>query len=211
LAEWKWGAGQGCRNIIFLTFGTGMGAGLILDGKLYSGTNDLAGEVGHIRLETDGPVGYGKSGSFEGFCSGGGIAQLAQGMALKRIKAGDPSPLCPTLEEVPLLTAEKVGHAAERGDSLALEIYRISAYKLGLTLAILIDILNPERIIIGSIYARQKEIMEPYVMAALQAEALPLAQSNCQVLPAALGDRVGDYASLSVAYIHSPFLRSRVL
>ena len=60
--------------MIFLTFGTGLGAGLILDGKLYSGTNDMAGEVGHIRLEKDGPVGYGKEGSFEGFCSGGGIA-----------------------------------------------------------------------------------------------------------------------------------------
>jgi glucokinase len=64
-----------------LTFGTGMGAGLILNGKLYSGTNDMAGEVGHLRMEKDGPVGYGKAGSFEGFCSGGGIARLARSMA----------------------------------------------------------------------------------------------------------------------------------
>ena len=78
LVEWRWGAGRGCRNMIFLTFGTGMGAGLILDGKLYAGANDMAGEVGHIRLADDGPVGYGKAGSFEGFCSGGGIAQLAR-------------------------------------------------------------------------------------------------------------------------------------
>ena len=62
--------------MIFLTFGTGMGAGLILDGKLYSGTNGNAGEVGHMRLAEYGPVGYGKAGSFEGFCSGGGIKQL---------------------------------------------------------------------------------------------------------------------------------------
>lgn len=78
IAEWKYGAGRGFNNIIFLTFGTGMGAGLILDGKLYSGTNDLAGEVNHLRLAEIGPVGLGKAGSFEGFCSGGGIAQLAQ-------------------------------------------------------------------------------------------------------------------------------------
>lgn len=78
LAEWKFGAGRGTQNIIFLTFGTGLGAGLILDGKLYSGTNDNAGEVGHIRLDNFGPVGYGKAGSFEGFCSGSGIAQLAR-------------------------------------------------------------------------------------------------------------------------------------
>ena len=95
LAEWRWGAGRGCRNVIFLTFGTGMGAGLILDGRLYSGTNDLAGEVGHMRLEADGPLGYGKAGSFEGFCSGGGIARLAVQMAEAEIQAGPPSGILP--------------------------------------------------------------------------------------------------------------------
>ena len=79
LAEWLMGAGKGTSNMIFLTFGTGMGAGMILNGKLYSGTNDLGGEVGHIRLAKTGPIGFGKAGSFEGFCSGGGIAQLANG------------------------------------------------------------------------------------------------------------------------------------
>ena len=78
VAEWKYGAGKGYENIIFLTFGTGMGAGLILNNQLYSGTTDLAGEVGHLRLSETGPVGFGKSGSFEGWCSGGGIAQIAQ-------------------------------------------------------------------------------------------------------------------------------------
>ena len=82
LAEWKFGAGKGVQNMIFLTFGTGMGAGIIADGKLYSGTNDLAGEVGHIRLADDGPEAYGKKGSFEGFCSGAGIARIAQKIAV---------------------------------------------------------------------------------------------------------------------------------
>ena len=85
MAEWKFGAGKGCDNMIFLTFGTGLGAGLILGGRLYSGTNDNAGEVGHIRLDKFGPVGYGKSGSFEGFCSGGGIAQLGYIKALEKL------------------------------------------------------------------------------------------------------------------------------
>ena len=89
LAEWKFGAGRGTMNMVFLTFGTGMGAGLILDGKLFSGTNDNAGEVGHIRLDRMGPVGYGKSGSFEGFCSGGGIAQLARTMTLEKLQMGE--------------------------------------------------------------------------------------------------------------------------
>lgn len=88
LAEWKWGAGRGTQNMIFLTFGTGMGAGLILNGALYSGTNDMAGEIGHMRLEASGPVGYGKAGSFEGYCSGGGIAKLAQTIARKELRKG---------------------------------------------------------------------------------------------------------------------------
>lgn len=78
LAEWKLGAGKGTKNMVFLTFGTGLGAGLILNGMLYSGTNDNAGELGHIRMAEFGPVGYGKRGSLEGFASGGGIAQLAK-------------------------------------------------------------------------------------------------------------------------------------
>jgi glucokinase len=62
LAEWKFGAGKGCKNMVFLTFGTGFGAGLILNGALYTGANNMAGEIGHIRLERFGPVGYGKVG-----------------------------------------------------------------------------------------------------------------------------------------------------
>lgn len=78
VAEWKFGAGKGAKNVVFMTFGTGLGAGLILDGKLYSGTNGNAGEIGHVRLEQDGPIGYNKTGSAEGFCSGNGIRRLAQ-------------------------------------------------------------------------------------------------------------------------------------
>ncbi len=85
LAEWKFGAGRGLSNLIFLTFGTGLGAGLILNGQLYSGTNGNAGEVGHIRLLESGPVGYGKAGSFEGFCSGGGLRQISPWNGFSRV------------------------------------------------------------------------------------------------------------------------------
>lgn len=88
LAEWRFGAGRGFDNVIFLTFGTGLGAGFILDGRLYEGTNGMAGEVGHIRLDAFGPVGFGKAGSFEGFCSGGGIAQLGRMRALEQLQCG---------------------------------------------------------------------------------------------------------------------------
>jgi len=199
LAEWRWGAGRGCRNMIFLTFGTGMGAGLILDGRLYYGANDLAGEVGHIRLEPDGPTGYGKAGSFEGFCSGGGIAQLARTMAEEALHASQLPLFCPTPSELTNITAEKVGQAAQQGDPLARKVFEIVAHQLGRGLAILIDVLNPERIVIGSIYARQRSLLEPLTLQALREEASPLALSVCQVVPAELGESVGDLASLSVA------------
>lgn len=199
LAEWKWGAGRGCRNMIFLTFGTGMGAGLILDGKLYSGTNDMAGEVGHIRLEKDGPIGHRKSGSFEGFCSGGGIGQLARALAKEKIHAGQPPTFCAKLEDLPAVTAEKVGQAAQNGDPLAREVFEIVGRQLGYGLAILVDILNPERIVIGSIYNRQRTLLEPITMQVLRKEALPASLAVCEIVPAGLGESIGDFASLSVA------------
>jgi len=199
LAEWRWGAGRGCRNMVFLTFGTGMGAGLILDGRLYSGTNDMAGEVGHIRLEPTGPVDYGKAGSFEGFCSGGGIAQLARTLAAEHLAAGQPPAFCLTARDLPAVTAASVGAAAQAGDPLALEIFNIVGRQLGRGLAIIIDVLNPERVIIGSIYGRQRSLLEPIALATLREEALPLSLSVCSIIPAGLSESVGDLASLSVA------------
>lgn len=198
LAEWKFGAGKGCRNMVFMTFGTGLGAGLVLDGKLYTGTNDNAGELGHIRLEEYGPVGYGKSGSFEGFCSGGGIRQLAQSFVKERSQMGIEVSWCPD-GDPDKITAKTVAEAARAGDPLASEILEISARHLGKGLSIVIDILNPELIVIGSIYARNEDIMKPYVEKILSKEALPLANKVCRIVPAALGESIGDYAALSVA------------
>jgi glucokinase len=199
LAEWQWGAGRGYHNIVFLTFGTGMGAGLILDGRLYSGTNDLAGEVGHIRLEHEGPVGYGKAGSFEGYCSGGGIARLARSLAEAALNNGHAPSFCQTAAELPTITAERVAQAAHQGDALALNVFEIVGRQLGRGLAVLIDLLNPQRIVIGSIYGRQQALLEPRVRASVVEEALPQALAVCEIVPAGLGERVGDLASLAVA------------
>lgn len=197
LAEWTFGAGKGSRNMAFLTFGTGLGAGLILDGKLYSGTNDNAGELGHIRLSDFGPVGYGKSGSFEGFCSGGGIRQLAQSLVKERLQMGLSVSWCPD-GDVEKITAKVVADAAREGDVLAKEIYDISSRYLGIGLSVLIDIINPEVIVIGSIYTRNEDMMKPVMDSVISREALPLAAKVCRVVPAALGEAIGDYAALSV-------------
>lgn len=199
LAEWRWGAGQGARHLIFLTFGTGMGAGLILNGQLYVGASDMAGEVGHMRIAEWGPVGYGKLGSFEGFCSGGGIAQLARQMAAAELQMGRRPALCPSLEALAELSAERVGVAAQAGDPLALSIYATVARRLGQGLAVLIDVLNPERLVIGSIYARQQGLIEPELRRVLAEECLPHALAAVQIVPAGLGEQVGDFAALAVA------------
>jgi glucokinase len=200
VAEWKYGAGKGKNNIIFLTFGTGMGAGLILDGKLYSGTSDLAGEAGHLRLADIGPVGFGKAGSFEGFCSGGGIAQLAQMKVREKLQMGERVSFCEGPAQLPLLTARSVAEAAYNGDKLATEIYELCGQYLGKALAILIDLLNPELIILGSIYGRAKELLQSSMSAALAEEALAGALKVCRIVPASLGENIGDFAALSLAH-----------
>jgi glucokinase len=201
LAEWRFGAGKGTDNMIFLTFGTGMGAGIITDGKLYSGTNDMAGEAGHIRLAEDGPEGYGKKGSFEGFCSGGGIARLAQKIARERFSAGEAVAFCKSKYNIDDITARDVAEAAAGGDVTALEIFETSGKYLGHGLSVLIDILNPQMIVIGSIYVRCREFLEPACMSIIEKEALENSRKVCRIVPAALGDQIGDYASLSVAMI----------
>lgn len=198
LAEWQFGAGIGTRNMAFLTFGTGLGAGLILDGKLYTGTNDNAGELGHIRLSDFGPVGYGKSGSFEGFCSGGGIRQLAQAAVREKLQMGEKVAWCPD-SDPEKIDARIVAEAAAAGDGLAEAIYRTSARYLGRGLSIVIDLINPEMIVIGSIYARNEAFMKPLMEEVIAREALPLTSRVCRVVPAALGEEIGDYAALSVA------------
>ncbi|NLB90282.1 MAG: ROK family protein [Clostridiales bacterium] len=176
MAEWRFGSGKGCENMIFLTFGTGFGAGLILNGKLYSGTKGMAGEIGHVRAAEKGPVGYGKEGSFEGFCSGGGIAQLSGGRSAKEVVA-----------------------AAEEGNHEMIKVLQESATYLGRAVALLIDLFNPERIVIGSIFARAEKWFRPTMEKVIAQEALPHARVLCQVLPAKLGDAIGDIAALSAA------------
>jgi len=199
LAEWKFGAGRGTQNMVFLTFGTGLGAGLILDGKLYSGTNDNAGEVGHIRLDNFGPVGYGKAGSFEGFCSGGGIAQLARIRAMEKFQMGEKVSYCEGISDLQSITAQRVAEASNVGDPLALGVFETCGTYLGKGLSVLIDILNPECIVIGSIYIRAGHLLIPSLEKTLYIEALPLARKVCRIVPAELDERIGDIASLSVA------------
>lgn len=199
LAEWKYGAGKGVENMIFLTFGSGLGAGLILNGKLYTGASDMAGEVGHIRLKDYGPIGYGKSGSLEGFCSGNGLAQLGKMYAMEQFQIGKQASFCSDIGKLSNITAKTIAVAADEGYEDARRLYEICGEQLGRGLSILIDILNPELIIIGSIYQRSEHLLKTAMERVIKNETLPYSERVCRILPALLKDNIGDYAALSVA------------
>ncbi len=197
LAEWKFGAGKGSSNMAFMTFGTGLGAGLILDGRLYRGITDMAGEVGHIRLAKNGPVGYGKSGSFEGFCSGNGLAQLGDIVAKEYLNKG----ITPSYyEEGKVASAKDIAIAARNDDQAAKEVFNICGTKLGEGLSVMIDILNLERVVIGSIFTRCQDLLIPAMETVIKREALPQAADFCKILPAQLGEMIGDYAAIAIAF-----------
>jgi glucokinase len=186
LAESYFGAGKGCRNLVFLTMGTGFGAGLILDGKVYRGSTDVAGEVGHVRIAEDGPNCYGKRGSLEGYASGTGIAKLAAMMFPDRWNAG--------------LTVVDLYRAHQDGSVEASEVFQRAALYFGRGLAMIVDILNPERIILGGLGMRITDALVVPALRVFQREALAKARDVCQIVPAQLGESIGDYASLCAAF-----------
>ena len=193
VAELYYGAGKGSENMIFLTFGTGLGAGIIIGGKLYSGSNGFAGEVGHIRLSPFGPSGYGKCGSFEGFCSGGGLHELGRTVALKYIQNGNEPSWAKGCD------VAEMAVCARNGDKAANEVFTICAEMLGQGLAVLVDLLNPQKIIIGSVFARCRDLLEEPMKRVLQSEALKVALDVCEIVPAKLGEAIGDVAAVAVA------------
>ena len=186
LAEFYFGAGKNFRNIIFITMGTGFGAGLILNGQLYRGASDCAGEIGHLRIAEDGPRCYGKAGSLEGFGSGTGIAKLAQMMypAIWNASA----------------TVIDVYEQYKAGSTEAREVFARAGFYLGRGFALLADTLNPERIILGGIGMRLGEALLAPAKKIFYEEALPQAAAVCKIVPAQLGETIGDIASLCAAF-----------
>lgn len=197
MAEFYFGAGKGTKNMVFMTFGTGLGAGLILNGKLYSGTNGNAGELGHIRLGAFGPSGYGKCGSFEGFCSGSGLKEIGRAFAREAMQRGEKVSWIG--ENIDDFEVKDMADAARKGDSIALKAFELCGTKLGEGLSMVIDLLNPEKIIIGSVYARCEDLLKPYMEKVLTVEALTPSLKVCKVVPPLLGENIGDVAALAVA------------
>lgn len=196
LAEWRFGAGRGTQNMAFLTMGTGIGGGLILEGRLYRGTNDLGGEVGHQTVLIDGPLcGCGKRGCLEALASGPSIARRAQeslqygrGKALLALADGD----------LKAITAQHVVEAAKAGDPYSRMILAEAGRYMGIGLANLIQILNPERIVLGTIAVHAGDLLLEPVREAVAEFAWERAASVCTIVPAELGDQAQDLAALSL-------------
>lgn len=193
LAEWYFGAGKGFSHIVFITMGTGFGAGMILNNRLYRGANDLAGEIGHIRIAENGPLCYGKAGSLEGFGSGTGIIKLAHQLFPGRWNDS--------------ATAAEVYHSWQSGSPEARQVFEQAGFRLGRGLALLIDTLNPQRIILGGLGMRIHDALLPFAQAVIHDEALPEAVRVCEIVPAGLGESIGDVASLCAALDQGEFAR----
>lgn len=199
LVEWKLGAGRGCRDMIFLTMGTGMGGGVIAEGQLLRGNTDMGGEIGHLRLSEDGPVGFGKAGSFEGWTSGGGIGRQAVEMTRALIAEGNAPQWIRDGHTEDEVTARLMAEYARKGEPNAIRLYETVGRMLGKGLALLVDAFNPECVVIGSIFVRCEELLRPAMEEELKKEAIPFSLNGLRIVPAQTGEQLGDLASILVA------------
>ena len=187
LAEHKFGAGKGYKNMTYLTFGTGIGSGLILNNKLYTGNNGMAGEIGHVRLNETGPIGYGKKGSVEGYVAGGNIPNWVK----EYIKDKETS-----LSKYECLTTKDIAAEARNGDIVAIEVFNEVAKRLGESISILIDILNLDLVVIGGIYPRCLDLLEKKVLEAVKSNSIRNNYNVCKIVPSSLKEEIDDYSSL---------------
>jgi len=195
LGELLYGAGRGARSILYVTVGTGIGGGLVLDGRLYHGVSGGAADLGHLIVETGGPLcGCGKRGCVEALASGPAIARQAR----ERLAAGRKSILAARPAEA--LTAVDVVEAAHQGDALAREIITLAGERLGMVLAWSVDLVNPELIIIGGGVAAAGDLLFEPVRQTIAARALPSNVAAVRVVPAGLGANSGEIGAAALVW-----------
>lgn len=200
LAEARFGAAQGTKDCVFLTMGTGLGAGLILNGQLHRGISYAAGEIGHVRLTRHGPRGHGKIGSVEGWASGGGMAQVASTYIRAALARGETTTMTKNTGGVSTdITARDVAESARGGDPVAIAVVKKVGQRLGETMSILIDVLNPECIVVGGLALRFGEDLLLAARETVKRQTLRESAERCRIVPAALGEQIGDVAALCAA------------
>ena len=193
LAELNYGAGVGCKNLICITVGTGIGSGLIINGKIVRGASNAAGEIGHIKLEMkDGLLcGCGDRGCLEAYASGPSIVALAK----EYVKGGKSAKFRELAGSIDAITPAIVAQAAEQGDSVAKKIFEIMGEYIGLGLASVVNLLNPEKIVIGGGVADAGDILLEPLRRTLKARTMPIQGEAVEVVPAQLGNTAGIIGS----------------
>jgi len=194
LGEWKYGAGVGHHDLVYLTVSTGLGGGIITQDRLLVGSNGLAAEVGHITVLPNGPLcGCGHPGHLEAMSSGTGIANYVK----RQLASGRPSILA-DLDEIP--TARSIAQAAQQGDELAIEAFQIAGDYLGRAIADLLHLYNPTIVILGGGVTKAGEFLMSPVRRSLTASVIsPMYLENFTLTTASLGDQVGLVGALALA------------
>ena len=188
LGEWRFGAGRGTRDSVYVTLGTGVGGGLIINGALARGATGSAGEIGHTTIQLDGPrCACGGRGCLEALV---GTSAIIRG-ATQAIRSGSRQLADAARRHEGRLSPEAVSRAASRGDRAALRIWRDVGCALGVAMANVINLLNPERIVIGGGVAKAWPWFAPHLRATIRAHAFEVPANACKVVKAALGDRAG--------------------
>ncbi len=187
LGELKYGAGRGCENLICITVGTGIGSGIIVNGKLVRGASNAAGEIGHLKMQIhDGPIcGCGDTGCFEAFASGPSIVAMAE----KYIAGGKSTKFREMAN--PKITPFIVAEAAKQGDAVAKRIFEIMGEYIGVGLASVVNLLNPEKIVIGGGVADAGDILFEPIIRTVEQRAMKISADAVQILPAELGNNAG--------------------
>ncbi|OIO38283.1 MAG: hypothetical protein AUJ71_03420 [Candidatus Omnitrophica bacterium CG1_02_49_16] len=198
LAEFRFGAGRKTKNMIALTLGTGVGGGIILDGKLFHGVSYSAAEIGHIVLNENGPrCGCGSRGCIETYVGNGYFARAVK----KHLKAGRKGLLNRwVFKDGKELTPLLVWQAAKANDPLALEMWRKTGAHLGTALAGLVNILNPERIVLGGGIAQNNKFLLSAAVRTIKKKAFPIASHSVKVVPAALGVDAGLIGAAALTF-----------
>jgi glucokinase len=198
LGEHRLGAGRGVSNLIYLTVSTGIGGGIIINDKLYSGQCGGAGEIGHMTIDVNGPrCNCGNIGCFEVLASGTAVAKEA----IRRIRQGERSSLIEIVAgKIENITAEKVEMAARGGDSLALEVIsRVSDY-LGIGMVNLVNIFNPEMIIVGGGMSKMGDLLLNPARQVVRERAFQLSAQAVRIVPAQLGENAGVLGAAIFAF-----------
>lgn len=189
------GAGKRTKDFIYVTASTGIGGGLVLGGRIYHGASFCGGEVGHIPVVPDGNLcKCGKRGCLEAYASGTAIGTMARG----RLQEGRKSRILKMAGSLNRVTGETVTQAAFRGDKLAIEILREAGRYLGQGLAVLMNILNPEMIVLGGGVIKSGDYIWKPMMASAKKEAWPAAFKACRIVKTKLGSHVGNLGAAAL-------------